>query len=418
MTVTATPVKMHPIAEQLNEVRTQLNATYLERADVVLCMLLAILSKEHMYVLGPPGTAKSAIVRAFWNCIVNARKFECALSKTRPVEAVLGPLDIKEFREHGHYLVKRKGFLSDVELAFVDEVGKMSPILGHDLLALANERIIHEVNGGLSSRPAPLYTMFTASNELITNESDDAAAFWDRLLIRCTVDFLKDDDNFIQLLTGDMSDPDVKIDWDELATVIDTVVPAITMSDEALKGMRSLRHEFRREFLNPSDRRWRQTVRALKGHAFLNGRSEVIEDDLAVLRFMLWDTPEQIDKVSRMCMIAANPHVETLLQIKDALAEVDNAISERTGDDAQGNDQLQARRHYGKEANRKLQTARDQLDALLMEANGRPIPTFKQVSDEHLRVLLRTFMVCLEQDEQTARKMIQKRLGSGDGGNV
>lgn len=414
-----TTTTLHPVAAKLGQIRTELNEIFLERENVVLCMLLAVLSKEHMYVLGLPGTSKSLLITTFWDCITgSARKFECALSKTRPVEAVLGPLDIKQFREEGHYFIKREGFLSAVELAFVDEVGKMSPILGHDLLALANERKIHEVNGGRSSRPAPLYTMFTASNELITNESDDAAAFWDRLLIRVMVEYLTDDDNFTKLILGDMTPPTTTIDWDELKDVIDNVVPAITMDPSAVKGMNSLRHEFRRQFLNPSDRRWRQTVKVLKAHAFLNGRSVVLEDDLAVLQFMLWDTPEQIDKVSRLCMIAANPHVEALLQIRDAIGEVDAGISERNTPDAQGVVQMQALRHYGKEANKKLESARTQLDALLLEAAGRPIPGFKATSDEHRRVLKRAFMICLEQDEVTAEKLMLSRLGQGDGGNL
>lgn len=407
----------HPVATKLQSIRDELNATFLERSDAITCMLLAVLAKEHMYVLGPPGTAKSELVRTFWDCITGARKFEVALSKTRPAEAVMGPLDIKEFRENGNYFIKREGFISAVELAFCDEIGKMSPILGHDMLALFNERLIHEVNGGRSSRPAPLYTVFTASNEMITGESDDAAALWDRLLIRCVVDYLSNDDNFTHLVIGDMNAPTTTVEWDELKDVIDNVVPAITMAPAAVEGLVSLRHAFRREYLTPSDRRWRQSVKALKAHAFLNGRSEVVEDDLAVLRFTLWDTPEQIEKVSRLCMIAANPHVETLIKLREAIGEVDNGITERTGNDQYGNDQTQARRQYGKEANSKLATARDQLDSLLMESQGRQIPGFKAVSDEHRRVLKRVFMVCLEQTSDEAEKMMRTRLGQGDGGN-
>lgn len=408
---------IHPVADKFGILRKQLNSTYLERNDAILASLLAILSGEHVFLLGLPGTGKSQMIRAIVKCIVNARHFEIQLSKTTPAEKVEGPLNVLDFRETGAYHLKRTGYASQVEFLTLDEVGKMSPILGHNLLTLLNERKYHEVNGNLSVHDAPLSTAFTASNETLTDQDDNSAALWDRLLIRVVVDYLADDDNFLSLITGDMSDPDVRIEWSDLQDVILNVVPQITLSEPAMRGYVSLRHEFRREHLNPSDRRWRQTVKVLKAHAFLNGRTEVIEDDLAVLRFMLWDTVEQIDKVNRLCMIAANPYVERLLEVTASIAQIDNGITEREGLDANGNDQANARQQYGRDAINKLTNARTTLDALLMEAAGRPIPGFKAASDDHRRVLKRSFMVCLDQDERGAEVMMKSRLGSGDGGN-
>jgi MoxR-like ATPase len=407
---------MHPIATKLNALRDELNATYLERSDAILAMLLAVLSGQHVFLLGPPGTAKSDLVRAMVRTFMGARYFETLLSKTRPTEAVMGPLDVKRFRETGDYVLKREHFASQVEFAFLDEIGKMSSILGHDLLALLNERLYHEVENGRSSHPAPLSTAFTASNEMVTAESDDAAALWDRLLFRVVVDYLQDTDNFRQLLVGDMKAPETEIEWMELKDVIDDVVPAVKIDERALQALASLKAAFTREHLYPSDRRWRASMRALQAHAFLDGRDEVLEDDLVVLRFTLWDTVEQIDKVSRLCLSAANPFVEPLLEIRDAIKQVDDGITERTGPDASGNDQTDARQAYGKEANRKLADARNRLDTMLMEADGRRIPQFKEVSDLHRRTLKRAFMVCLEQPEAEAEIMLQKRLGMGDGG--
>ena len=75
------------------------------------------------------------------------------------------------------------------------------------------------------------------------------------------------------------------------------------------------------------------------------------------------------------------------------------------------------RLNYGKEVNSKLGKARDRLDMLLLEAQGRPIPGFKKVSDLHHALLLRNYMVCLGQPEDVAEAASSKKLGSGDGGN-
>lgn len=408
---------MHPVAVQLNALSEELNSEFYERHDAIRVAMLALLCKEHSFYLGVPGTAKSELIRKLVRSIVGARYFETALSKTRPAEKVLGPLDVKKFREDGEYILKRAGYLTDVELGFVDEIGKMSPVLGHDLLALMNERLIHEVRDGVSVHEAPLYTMFTASNEQMTDESDDAAAAWDRLLVRCVVGPIVDREKFKALMTSSMPQPQTEIVWSDLKQVIDEVVPAITVSDQALDALANLHDAFAREGLTPSDRRWRASVKVMKAAAFLDGRDEVIEDDLVDLQFTLWDTVEQIDKVTRLCMACANPFVEPLLEQIGFLKEVDAGISERMGPDANGNPQDEPRQAYGKEAIKKLGEVRNALDALAIEAQGRKIPKFRDTVDEHKRILKRAFVDCLQQSDEIAEKMMAnpetKRLGNG-----
>ncbi len=48
----------------------------------------------------------------------------------------------------------------------------------------------------------PLITLITASNELPEDENE-LTALCDRLLIRCVVDYIKDDRNFREKLLGD-----------------------------------------------------------------------------------------------------------------------------------------------------------------------------------------------------------------------
>lgn len=403
----------HIVAEQFSDLITQLNARFLERGDVIQTVALAILTAEHVDIIGPPGGAKSELVRETVQAIKGARHFEVALSKTRPAEAVFGPLDIKRFRENGEYVLQRQGYASQVEFAFFDEIGKMSPILGHDMLALMNERIYHEVNEHGSAHRAPLSTAFAASNEMLTDDSDDAAALWDRILFRTVVDYLQDEDNFAKLLAADLPQITAQIQWEDLQRVIQEDVPAVEVSQHALDALVKLRKEFKRNNLEPSDRRWRASVKALKANAFLAGRTEVLEDDLVVLQHTLWDTLEQIDLVKRLCAGAANPYVEPLLKISDAIKEVEAGVEERSSEE-----NSMVRTQYGAEANKKLQSARDQLDALLLESGGRPIPGFKKASDDHKRVLKRVLQVCLEQDDERAEILMQGRLGQGDGGQT
>lgn len=400
---------MHKIATALNELSTELNALFHERTDTIEAMLLAVLAKEHVYILGPPGTGKSLLVDTMVSAFTGSRYFECAMSKTRSADAVLGPLDILEFRQNGHLWRKRKGFITDAHFAFVDEIGKMSPILGHDLLALFNERKVHEVNGGLSVQQAPLYTVFTASNEMLTDESDDAAALWDRLLFRTTVDYIKSGKNFASLLQSAMGQVKTQIDFDELAKAIDVDVPAVTLGTDALKAILTLRKNLADKGIVPSDRRWRASIKALKAAAFLAGRDEIYEEDMAALRFTLWDTIPQIEEISRLTAAASNPFVDRVLEARTLLKEISTGITDRK-DKA-----IAEKASYAKEIDPKLRQVRADLDTLLDEAKGRAIPKFKEVADLHRDTLKRMFVDCFGIDGDAADHAIAAKLGKGDG---
>lgn len=402
---------MHAVATTLREIEGQLNTYFLERREVLRAAILAILSKEHLFVLGAPGSGKSELIRALVNAITGARYFETSLSKTRPPERVLGPLDIKEFRENGNYYTKIKGFLLDVEFAFLDEIGKMSPILGHDLLAAVNERIRQEVNGGRSTHPIPLSSAFAASNEVITGESDDAAALWDRLLFRVVADYLQEKSNFAKLLVSGEPPATSTIEWDDLQKVIDVDVPAITLGTDAIETIVRLRSSLGAEHIYVSDRRWKKSMKALKAQAFLEGRDEILDEDLSVLRWTLWDTPEQVEKVERLCLTASNPFVDDLFKLRTQLRELDEGIQSRVGQD----EGVQLK--YGREVNNKLGTVRDELDRLLKVAAGRTIPTFKEVADYHRDVLTKNYHKMLQLDDDAAKVAASRKLGLGDGSN-
>lgn len=352
---------MHPVAKALRAIMDELNGEFFQRRDTIEACVLALLAGEHAFILGPPGTAKSQLIRALVKRIINATYFEAILSRTRPEAAILGPHNLPELRDKGEYKRKMDGFLPTVDLAMLDEIGKMSPILGHDLLAVLNERIIHEVNGGRSQHDVPLSTCWTASNELFTDDSDDAAALWDRLLVRCTVDYLEETSDFVALLKLTPMPVINTVEWPDLKAAIDDEVPNIGLDQSAIDAIVKLRKALHDEGIRPSDRRWRASVKVLQASAFLNGRSQVTDDDLGALRFTLWDTAEQIHKVERAATSIANPMMEKLAEFTDLLNELASGIKTREGK-AQ-----QERAEYAIEVNKKLKTIRSSVDKLEQE---------------------------------------------------
>lgn len=407
---------MHPVATKMLALEGELNDYFLERRDAVRAALLAILCAEHLFILGLPGGTKSKLIRALVGQILESRYFEVAFSKRRPVEAVLGPLDLMEFRTTGNYWLKREGYATAVEFFFGDEIGKMSDVLGHDMLALLNERIYHEVRNGRSVHDAPLSTAFTASNEMLTNQSDDAAALWDRLLFRVQVDYINDRSSFAKLLLGG-ADPVLltTIEWPELKDAIDNVVPAVKISDTALDALVALRYDrFPSAGIVISDRRWKQSVKALQAAAFLAGRDTVTQEDLAVLRFTHWETVEQRAKVERLTLSAASPYAPRLFEARDVL---DGVNEELVSHEALDPDDFR-RGKYSSDATKKLDAVRLQLDTMLMEAQGAPIPMFRHVSDYHRDTVYALWTGLLNMPRAVLDgPEVQSLLGQGDGGN-
>ncbi len=404
--------KLHPVAAALQAIHTEVSDRFLERRAVIEAVLMAILAKEHVFILGPPGTAKSAMIREIVSRIVNAKYFEQALSKNRPDAAVLGPYDLQLLKTASSFKRKDAGFLTWADYAMLDEVGKMSPTLGHDLLSALNERVKHEVNGARSVHSIPLRSAITASNELIVQESDDAAALWDRLLVRTTVDYLQEPGNRMLLLQNRVArgaagasgnplatGPRTTVDLDELANVQDHVVPMIEVPINVFETLHKLQDDLRSAGITVSDRRMEQCMPLLQASAFFNGRSQVEDDDLHVLRFALWDGPEQIKPVERMTLSLSNPVAEEALAIMDDIEKISAEIRNLKGKAAT------ARAAYGTEAGGKLNVLLSATKVLEQKclAAGRSTSKVSEVLDRLTAVKRTVYIECLDMDPSMIR---------------
>jgi MoxR-like ATPase len=400
MTVTALPPTAHPVSIALNSVLDEVSSIFLERRSAIESALIAVLAKQHWFGLGQPGTGKSDMIREIVGRFDGATYFETIMSKTRPDAAILGPYNLPELRDKGDFHRKINGFLPTANFAFLDEIGKMSPTLGHDMLAILNERLYHEVNGGRTAKHVPLYTAFAASNELIVEESEDAAALWDRLLVRVLVEYIQESGNFAALLQSAISTNDLRltahkttIPFLDLQDVIDNVVPAIDVPVDAIEAMMKLRDTLRSDAeITVSDRRWRTCVRMLQASAFFAGRTEVKEDDLHVLRYCLWEVPTQITAVERITLSLSNPVAEKAMAILDTADDIARNIRDRKGQS------LEVRASYGSEANQKLKVLVSELAQAMQEckAAGRSTARLDEVASRLMVVRTSVYTDCLD----------------------
>jgi MoxR-like ATPase len=315
-------------ATKLTAIIGELATEFVERDEALQMLMVALLARSHAFVLGPPGTGKSAMVRALTGRIVGARYWHVLMDRQLPREESFGPIDIARFEATGEWVRRTGDTLVDADVAFVDEIGKAGPASVNPYLTVMEER---RFNAGDGWRDLPLLSMISASNELLETE---LAAIWDRFTIRLMVDYVKEPGSFARLLTraaATATTTPTTVTLDELRTAADALVPAVRIPDAIISTLWTLRTGLARKGIVPSDRRWAMCVRVLQAQAFLSGRDTVTAADLSVLIHVLWDDPAHLPAVRELVNAHGDPQLRVVAEVSDALDTLYAQLSEQDG---------------------------------------------------------------------------------------
>jgi MoxR-like ATPase len=164
-------------------VRTAVTAArghLVDRELIAEVVALSAVAREHVLVIGAPGTAKSAAVRRTAEHL-GGRYFEYLLGRFTEPNEIFGPVDLRQLRD-GVVAFQTGGMLPDAEIAFLDEVFLGSSAILNTLLGLLNERVFRR---GATVAACPIRVCVGASNALPTDPA--LAAFADRFLARVHV---------------------------------------------------------------------------------------------------------------------------------------------------------------------------------------------------------------------------------------
>jgi MoxR-like ATPase len=305
---------MTNLLTKLQALRQELNSILLERETAIDAALLALLTSEHLLLLGPPGTAKSLLVRSICERIEGAVYFERLLTRFSTPEELFGPLSLAAL-ERDEYRRVTTGTLVEATLAFVDECYKASSSILNSLLAVMNERIYHEAG---TAYPVPLVSLFGASNE--TPEDDGLAALHDRFLLRVVVPYVADDDSLRRLLVLGEEPVTATISLDELEQA-QAEVDSMPLSDDAREAIIGIKRDCETEGVTVSDRRLRACGRLVKARAWLQGETTAA-DHCDVLVHALWSEPSQQRVVERCVSRIASPLALEAVELEDAARDL------------------------------------------------------------------------------------------------
>ncbi|HEU4387095.1 MAG TPA: AAA family ATPase [Blastocatellia bacterium] len=250
-----------------------------ERESLVEMIALAAVAREHVLVIGPPGTGKSEAVRRI-AVATGALYFEYLLGRFTEPSEIFGPVDIRKLKE-GLVETETSGMLPEAEVAFLDEVFLGSTAILNTLLSILNERMFRR---GHTRMKCGLRVCVGASNTL--PEDDSLAAFADRFLVRVFVDPIADP-MLERLLDGgwtlDLNPVTARSSIEQIDALAAAAVEA-DMSEvrpliaQAVRTLRSIGIVF-------SDRRAVKVQRLVAAAAVLAGRTRPGEPDLWPLIF-------------------------------------------------------------------------------------------------------------------------------------
>jgi MoxR-like ATPase len=284
------------LAARLQEAARVMEQHFLDKQEVVRLMLISVVAGEHMLLIGPPGTAKSAMVRLFAK-LIDARYFEYLLTRFTEPNELFGPVDIKAFRE-GTYIRKTETMLPESEIVFLDEIFRSNSAILNSLLTILNER---KFSNGSKLMEVPLLSMFGASNE-VPND-DNLSAIFDRFLLRVVSDNL-DSYHFHNLIAKGLVNEAARLTGKDstrplfsskdLHDVHRRFDQHLAFSEDFLSKYKGLIFQIRSEGISVSDRRVVKLLKLFAASAIVDGRDQANDSDFFILKH-IWNNLEQTE---------------------------------------------------------------------------------------------------------------------------
>ena len=277
--------------KKIRTILDEIKQVFVGKDEVIDLLGIGLLAKENVFLLGPPGTAKSAIVKQLSSHVIGGINFDYLLTRFTEPNEIFGPLDIRLLKE-GELVTNTDGMLPEASLVFLDEIFNANSAILNSLLMALNEKIFRR---GKETKKLPALMFISASNQLPEDEA--LAALLDRFLIRLKVDNVKPD------LLEEVLHAGWKLERNETSEQTRISPEEIKDLQQQVKSVdltaiRSayieLIHSLRNTGIEVSDRRAVKMQNLVAASAILCDRNEAILSDLWVLKY-IWSTEEQIE---------------------------------------------------------------------------------------------------------------------------
>src|SRR5258707_5083934 len=93
---------------------------FVGKDEIIDLLGVCLVAGENLFLLGPPGTAKSAVVQELAKRL-DGRVFDYLLTRFTEPNELFGPFDIRRLRE-GELVTNTEGMLPEAAVGFLDEL--------------------------------------------------------------------------------------------------------------------------------------------------------------------------------------------------------------------------------------------------------------------------------------------------------
>lgn len=319
------------INARISALLQKLNEDVFGKQHVIALSLLSAIAGESIFLLGPPGVAKSMVARRLKLAFKDASAFEYLMSRFSTPDEIFGPVSISALKDEDRYERVTDGYLPTATIVFLDEIWKAGPAIQNSLLTVINEKIFRN---GKTSVKVPLKGLIAASNELPA-AGQGLDALWDRFIVRIMVKGIEDLSDFDMMISsvGEHT-PEVESElcisdseYDEwqkgisgvgihysVFEVIHSIKESIEEYNSALENEGSVTPP-----LYVSDRRWKKLIKLMRTSAWLNGQKEIRLSDCLIIQYCIWNEAGQIDMTADMVQSAIRKSAQGYMLNIDSL---------------------------------------------------------------------------------------------------
>jgi MoxR-like ATPase len=271
----------------VQEVLEPMKRDFVGKDEVIDVMGICLVGGENTFILGPPGTAKSALVHQL-AARMEGRTFDYLLTRFTEPNELFGPFDIRKLRD-GELQTNTEGMLPEASLVFLDELLNANSAILNSLLVALNERLFRR---GKETRPLAALMFVGASNHL--PEDDALHALFDRFLLRVHCDNVPGERLADVLAAGWKlaagAPAKSSLHFDDLR-VVQAALSSVDLST-IRQPFAEMVQRIRHAGVPVSDRRAVKLQRVIAASALLSGRTAAHLSDLWVVRH-IWETEEQ-----------------------------------------------------------------------------------------------------------------------------
>ncbi len=327
----ATRISPNELKEVVVKIRKYFDSfknIYVGRDRPIDLVMYAMLQKAHLLFFGNPGTAKTAIADSIFEGIAGAKKFNTQFTAFMSEDSIFGPYNIKKMREEGRLEHNIENMLPEANLASLDEVLDANPAVLRALLSVLNERRMVK---GRQVLDVPLHLAYCATNVdpfWYLKRNPQAWAIFDRIAFIDQIHYLDNAGDVSEMVRRFQykvtSDTTLSINLDMINAVCDYILlPPTLIQDQlvflhygaAILEYRQQRKEMIKRYENEtlerqkngdmeivssgvifseiSDRRVCQASHMFEVHAVLDGRIEVMPEDMYAADLVLCTSDEE-----------------------------------------------------------------------------------------------------------------------------